>query len=401
VKISTIFLSVLIFIAVVGAYAGNQICDRRYFWVVRDGLNSPESIDALVDRAAEAGANGIIVQVAGRAEAYYTSSILPAADFQEGFDPLAYTIARARPRGLEVHAWINAFLVWSSPDPPDDPTHIWHTHPEWFMTDVYGRSTREYTRDECDRNGLVGATLSPALPAVREFLADVAAEIAVNYNVDGIHLDYIRYPNPSFGFEPLSTGMFFMKTGLEPLDMFRRYREDDELADMWSLWKINNVTRTVETVRSVLRSAAPGVVLSCAVMADPHEAKSHYSCDWRSWITAGLVDFVCTMVYTTNTQKARELAVLGAEVCPERVIHGIGVYNQPISSAVAGASEALTRGIRGVCVFSLNSLSSDDTWMMRNFWGEQGSTDFPIDSAVFQRVTTRSVSDRLPESGSL
>ncbi|MEN8209768.1 MAG: family 10 glycosylhydrolase [Candidatus Fermentibacteria bacterium] len=386
-KISNIILSVLFIAAVAGA-AGNQACEHRYFWVVRDGLESPESIDTLIDRAAEAGANGIIVQVAGRAESYYSSSILPDADFQDGFDPLAYTIARARPRGLEVHAWINAFLVWSSPLPPNDSTHIWHTRPEWFMTDVYGRSTRDYTRDECDRNGLVGATLSPALPAVREFLADVALEIALNYNVDGIHLDYIRYPNPSFGFEPLSTGMFYMETGLDPLDMFRGYRENDELAEMWSLWKINNVTRTVETVRSVLRSDAPGVLLSCAVMADPNEAESHYSCDWRSWIEAGLVDFVCTMAYTTNTQKARELAALGAAVCPERVIHGIGVYNQSISSATAGASEALSRGIRGICVFSLNSLSSDDTWMIRNFWGEPGSTDHPIDSAVFQRVNT-------------
>ncbi len=228
------------------------------------------------------------------------------------------------------------------------------------------------------------------MPEVRAFLADVALEIALNYNVDGIHLDYIRYPNPSFGFEPQSTGAFFLKTGLNPMDMFRRYSENEELTDMWSLWKINQVTLTVETVRSVLRAEVPGVLLSCAVMADPYEASSHYSCDWRSWLEAGLVDFVCTMAYTTNTQKARELAVLGAAVCPERVIHGIGIYNQPMSSAFTGASEALIRGCKGVCVFSLNSLSSDSTWMLRNFWGEQGSTDFPIDSAVFQRVNTES-----------
>ncbi|MCK4807282.1 MAG: hypothetical protein KAT09_06535, partial [Candidatus Aegiribacteria sp.] len=83
----------------------------------------------------------------------------------------------------------------------------------------------------------------------------------------------------------------------------------------------------------------------------------------------------------------RELAVLGAAVCPERVIHGIGIYNQPMLNAFSGASEALARGCKGVCVFSLNSLSSDSTWMLRNFWGEQGSTDFPVDSAVFQRIT--------------
>ncbi len=385
-KIRTILLPVLFIITAEGLLA--EDCDSRYFWIVRDGLVSSESIDSLIERASEAGANGIIVQVAGRAEAYYSSSILPPAGFQDDFDPLAYTIARARPRGLEVHAWINAFLVWSAPWPPDDSMHIWHTHPEWFMLDGYGRSTREYTRDECDRNGLVGATLSPALPEVRAFLADVASEIAVNYNVDGIHLDYIRYPNPSFGFEPQSIGPFYLKTGYDPLEMYRRHGENESLAEMWSLWKINQVTMTVETIRSVLRSEAPGVLLSCAVMADPHEAKSHYSCDWRAWLEAGLVDFVCTMAYTTNAQKAVELAVLGTAVCPERVIHGIGIYNQPISSAFTGALEALARGSKGVCVFSLNSLSSDSTWMLMNFWTGQGNSDFPEDSAVFQRVYT-------------
>jgi uncharacterized lipoprotein YddW (UPF0748 family) len=379
------FLLVLIMAETV--FAMDQVCDCRYFWMVRDALETPESIDSIINRAAEAGANGIIVQVAGRAEAYYSSSILPRATFQDGFDPLAYTISRARPRGLEVHAWINALLVWSAPYPPGDSAHVWYSHPEWFMTDKFNRSTREYTRDECDRSGLVGATLSPAITEVREFIADVAAEIAVNYNVDGIHLDYIRYPNPSFGFESQSIGVYFLETGLDPMDIFRRQGENSELAELWSQWKISQVTRTVETVRSVLRSEAPGVLLSCAVMADPHEARSHYSCDWRSWLESGLVDFVCTMAYTTNTVKAKELAVLGTAVCPERVIHGIGIYNQPMANAFVGADEALARGGKGICVFSLNSLSSDSTWMLRNFWGQTGSTDHPLDSAVFHRVS--------------
>ena len=384
-RIRLMFLLVLIMAETV--FAMDQVCDCRYFWMVRDALETPESIDSMINRAAEAGANGIIVQVAGRAEAYYSSSILPRATFQDGFDPLAYTISRARPRGLEVHAWINALLVWSAPYPPGDSAHVWHSHPEWFMTDRFNRSTREYTRDECDRSGLVGATLSPAITEVREFIADVAAEIAVNYNVDGIHLDYIRYPNPSFGFESQSIGVFFLETGLDPMDIFRRQGENSELAELWSQWKISQVTRTVETVRSVLRSEAPGVLLSCAVMADPHEARSHYSCDWRSWLESGLVDFVCTMAYTTNTVKAKELAVLGTAVCPERVIHGIGIYNQPMANAFVGADEALARGGKGICVFSLNSLSSDSTWMLRNFWGQTGSTDHPLDSAVFHRVS--------------
>ena len=362
------------------------VCGSRYFWVVRDGLTSPEAIDTLIENAAEAGANGLIVQVVGRAEAYYDSSILPLAAFQQDFDPLDYIISQARPRGMEVHAWVNAFLVWSAPQPPSDSVHIWHSRPDWFIADRYGRSSRDYSRTECEEKGLVGATLSPAVPGVREFIADIAVEIATEYNVDGIHLDYIRYPNPFFGFELSSVEAFYFKTGRDPLDLFRRNSSTEELSELWSQWKINQVTMTVETVRSALRRESPETLLSCAVMADPFEAASHYSCDWRYWLSSGLIDFVCTMAYTTNTSKARELAILGTGLHPSRVVHGIGIYNQPINSALTGAQEALARGSSGICVFSLNSLSSDSTWVLRNFWDQTGHPDYPIDSAVFHRV---------------
>ncbi len=381
-----VLLQVMLIFA--GAVQGTvPVCASRYFWVVRDGLTSPEAIDALVENAAEAGANGLIVQVVGRAEAYYDSSILPMAAFQGDFDPLEYIITRARPRGMEVHAWVNAFLVWSAPQPPSDSTHIWHSNPDWFIADRYGRSSRDYSRTECEEKGLVGATLSPSVPEVREFIADIAVEIATEYNVDGIHLDYIRYPNPFFGFESSSMEAFYFKTGRDPLDLFRRSSGGEELSELWSQWKISQVTMTVETVRFALRGESPETLLSCAVMADPYEAASHYSCDWRYWLSAGLIDFVCTMAYTTDAAKARELAILGTGIHPSRVVHGIGIYNQSITSALIGAQEALARGGSGICVFSLNSLPADSAWKLRNFWGQTGHPEYPIDSAVFHRVS--------------
>jgi uncharacterized lipoprotein YddW (UPF0748 family) len=365
-------------------------CGSRFFWLVRDGLQSRASIDSLLNRAAESGANGLIVQVVGRGEAYYYSSILPAATFEPGFDPLAYTIARARPMGMEIHAWVNAFLVWSAPSPPSDSMHVWHAHPEWFMCDRYGRSTRDYTAEQCESSGIVGGTLSPAIPEARAFIASVTSEIATNYDVDGIHLDYIRYPNPSFGFEPDAVGAFYLETGLDPLDIFRRQDGIDAVADQWSQWKSKMVTMTIRTVRSALRSDAPEVMLSCAVMADPAEAAQHYSCDWVSWLEDGLVDFVCPMAYTTNADRARELATLVTQVEADRIVYGIGIYNQSVSSALTGAQRALARGAAGVCAFSINSLDSDDTWILRNFWGEEGNPCSEPGPAMFHRVSSGS-----------
>ncbi len=380
-------LAVLVTVICTGPVSGDSGC--RYLWLVRDDLSSPGEIDELLARARDAGANGVIAQVVGRAEAYYSSSVLPEAGFDPGFDPLDYLVTKAGPMGLEVHAWINAFLVWSAPWAPSDSAHVCHSHPDWFMTDAHGRSTLTYSRDECDAAALVGATLSPAEPEVRRFLADIAEEIATVYGVDGIHLDYIRYPNESFGFEQRARTLFYLAEGADPAGFRTGFRlPPEELLAMWGSWREDQVTETVRTVRARLDASAPEVLLTCAVMADPFDAVSCYSCNWRQWLSDGNVDIVMTMAYTTNTERARQLAVSGTAENASRVVHGIGVYNQPLPTALTGAREALSRGAAGVCVFSLNTLSTTDAYNLNSFWNSAGTTAVVHDPnpALFYRT---------------
>lgn len=365
-------IGLVLLILVSSAYA-EENC--RYFWVVRDALTSPEEIDELLLRAQSAGANGIMVQVVGRGEAYYRSAILPHAEFSGFEDPLLYVIQKARPLGLEVHAWVNAFLVWSAPWEPPSPLHIYHTHPEWFTAHTNGRNSRSYTQEQAESVGLVGATLSPAYPGVREYITDIAVEIATHYNIDGIHLDYIRYPNSSFGFSAEEKQLFYLATSSSP----------EENPDQWGIWRQEQVTETVASVRASLRSTDPGVLLSCAVMANPYSAASEFSCDWQSWLTTGLIDFACPMAYTSDPERALELAASTTSIFPEKVVYGIGVWNQTVSNALAGAERALELGAGGVCIFSLNSLPEGTEQTILSGWGT-GSPEHGLSPAYFNRV---------------
>src|SRR5512147_143475 len=107
----------------------------RALWVVRNTLTSPEKIHQMVERAATAGFNTLIVQVRGRGDAYYKSHREPRAielkDQPKDFDPLAVTIAEAHQRGLKVHAWLNTSLLANLDALPEDPKHVFNKHPEW------------------------------------------------------------------------------------------------------------------------------------------------------------------------------------------------------------------------------------------------------------------------------
>ena len=110
--------------------------ELRGLWVVRTALVSPEAVDRVVDEAAEAGLNALFVQVRGRGDAFYRSSLAPRSPLLERqpqkFDPLKHLIARARMRRLQVHAWINVLLAAHFGQPLPDG-HVLEKHPEWVM----------------------------------------------------------------------------------------------------------------------------------------------------------------------------------------------------------------------------------------------------------------------------
>jgi hypothetical protein len=121
------------------------------------------------------------------------------------FDPLAYLIERAHRRGIAVHAWVPVTPFWNRDQPPKDPRHAWYLHgPQavgddlWLSVSNLGRTT---------------TYVDPGNPGVMRYLADVIVDIPRHYNVDGIHLDYIRYPAGKgaafdFGWNPGAVARF-------------------------------------------------------------------------------------------------------------------------------------------------------------------------------------------------
>ena len=187
--------------------------EMRGLWVVRTALVSPQEVDRVVDAAAGAGFNALFVQARGRGDAFYRSSIVARSTLLErqprDFDPLGRLIARARARRLQVHAWVNVLLTahFGQPLPHG---HVFERHPEWAMVPrsiasaafvATGQRRLRLILDAGRSEGDVeGYYLSPSLPEVGEHLEAVVRELVRNYTLDGLHLDFVRYPGPSFDY---------------------------------------------------------------------------------------------------------------------------------------------------------------------------------------------------------
>src|SRR5256714_4740271 len=90
----------------------------KALWVVRDKITTKSAIDDLMADATTRGIHDVVVQVRGRGDAYYASSLEPRAESlgDASFDPLAHLVRAGAAVGVRVHAWGNVFFVWSSAD---------------------------------------------------------------------------------------------------------------------------------------------------------------------------------------------------------------------------------------------------------------------------------------------
>jgi uncharacterized lipoprotein YddW (UPF0748 family) len=358
----------------------------RALWVTRTSLATPASVTSMVKSAQAGGFNTLLVQVRGRGDAYFASQLEPRGSALVGqpdsFDPLALTLSLAHAQGLRVHAWINVALVASAADLPAARTHVVYRHPEWLMvpralardmalldprSQLYLDKLTRWTRAQsADVEGLFA---SPVPAAAADATVAVIADVAARYAVDGIHLDYVRYPNEEFDY---SRGALeaFKADILESLgDQARRQPERLLGADLvawaeafperWAEFRRHRLTTLVSRVRDSVKARRPDVIFSAAVTPDAKEASSRRLQDWASWLDRSLLDVVCPMAYATDA------SVFAAQVTGARqaagsrpVWAGIGAYRLSSSETIENIKTARKLGASGIVLFSYDSLVS-------------------------------------------
>ncbi len=346
--------------------------ELRAAWVVRDALNSKTDVDRAVDYAIQARFQLLFVQVRGRGDAYYRSTLEPegsslARPIAE-FDPFDYFLRRCHDAGIAVHAWVNVFLVWSDGGRTPPPGHIVAEHPDWLVSSSYGVRMDERPVEDWLEQGHTGYFVSPARRDVREFTTRVIQEIATRYPVDGIHLDYIRYPGPQFDFSPAERTVFALEYGVDPLAFIGRsgtdlsnseepiFAEPGNAALLDSLHVVWRAAQ-VESLIVEIRRAIGDIPISAAVFPEAEKARVEEGQDWLRWLQTGAVDFVVPMAYTYEPDELVRLVEKYRRMVPlDRLLMGLPVFDG--RERYLGYSVSLLRrqGVFGYALFSANEL---------------------------------------------
>lgn len=278
--------------------------EERAVWVEQAqdlqlaGQFSRTNVEHIVDECAQLGATKILwllkARVAETASVlWYSSKVGDAHPAAAGYDGLADLVELARVRGIEVHAYFSVF-------PEGDPNSkdlapgqaVLAQHPEWAVVDVNGKAT---------------TFVCAGQPGYRAYLLDLVSEVLSAYDLDGIHLDFIRYPRAAcfcdrclseihdrFGLNRDDVVGLLERREFTSLSYDERaiaLHQADSLIDYYC----ENVHQTVKAVRELIDANFASKQLSAAVFPNIRSSTSQVYCDWVGF--SQYLDFVCPMVY--------------------------------------------------------------------------------------------------------
>ncbi len=376
-----IFSFFLFFYVVTGLSNTMTLAREQALWVTRWDFKSANDVVRIMENAKDLGATTVFFQVRGNATVFYPSKHEPWAwelsdlnpsdpPKDPGWDPLATAIQEAGRWGLSIQAWMNAFPAWRGTDsPPWKSNHLWRTNRSWFILDQRGRLLKP--------TSTFYSFLSPGIPEVREHLANVFKEVAVNYpNVDGIHLDYIRYParnevgrNRDFSYDKPTVDAFRKK--------FKKYPNPD--LKEWQQFKCEQVAETIRAIRTSIRDASPTMQLSSTCVADIDHATGETGQDVRIWVENDLVDTLIPMVYKQSTPEIRDLLdsfeeFLGKE-WNQHLVAGLNVDFNASQEIRRQLQHIYERNYKGEALFAYSSLfpnhrPNEKAQVIETFWHE-------------------------------
>lgn len=303
----------------------------------------------LLDQLKAVNINTVLLQTRVRGSAIYPSKIEPwdicltgTYGNDPGYDPLAFAINEAHRRGMELHAWVVTIPCFKTAVAKQmGPRSVLRTH-----------------HDLCVRHG-DQYYLDPGLPGTADYLSAVCREIVENYDIDGIHFDYIRYPENASSFADNNT--------------YKRYAQKGQSK---AQWRRDNITRIVSRIYRETHAAKPWVKVSSSPVGKYADLPRYSSRGWNAhdavhqdaegWLRSGIHDILFPMMYFDGNHFYPFAADWQEQTAGRQVAPGLGIYflhpqekNWPLSAIKRQLFYLRQIGTAGQCYFRSKFLTDN------------------------------------------
>ncbi len=273
-------------------------------WPSKPGLSADQQkaeLRSWFDMAVAQNHNAVVLQVRPTADAFWPSSVEPWSKYltgtqgvDPGYDPLAFAVAEAHQRNLELHAWFNPYRITmnlTSDVAGLSPTHPAKVHPDWTI--AYGGKLY----------------YNPGVPEARAFVESAIMDAVTKYDIDAVHFDDYFYPYPVSG------------QTFDDSAQYAAYGGGMSLAD----WRRDNINKLITELGTQIKAAKPWVKFGVSPFAvwmnqanDPRgsatqagaQTYSDLYADTRRWAQEGWIDYIAPQIYWAESLAVADYNVL-------------------------------------------------------------------------------------------
>jgi len=272
-----------------------------------------------------------------------------------GFDVLNAYIKEAKKAGIEVHAWVENFLVGVG----NMAGPVRGLKPEWSMISRQGHDYQDVPLYNTQYY-----FLNPARPEVRDFVSEIYKELLQKYKVDGLHLDYIRYPDAGdytndFGYDSYTRNLFKQKHGVDPIDL----HPGDQLWQAWVDLRKNTINEFVYRISSEAKKLNPDIRVSAAVWPNYVDGPQFMHQEPKDWIAKNYIDQLFPMSYHPDASSVAADSLNSVALANNKALIVIGVgTNLGLTKEMLlkQISDSVAVGVSGSALFEFESLFSNE-----------------------------------------
>ena len=254
----------------------------------------------------------------------------------KGFDVLQAYIDACHSRGMQLHCWVESFYIGT--ESKDNGGPVVHSHEDWLLTATNGNNWED------TRYGKM-YFLNPVRPDAREWIVGLYEVLCRNYDIDGIQLDYVRYPEKTetidYGFDSYTLRSYSANTDKE-IESFTEYKQQ-------------MVTEYVKLCSERLRTINPELIISLSVYPFYEIGENNFMQSAQKWMDEGYGDLIVPMAYYENLVGILTTDALFISKSTTNTVIGICSQNGFSTDSLKSQVETVLETGAGVAIFEFES----------------------------------------------
>ncbi len=360
--------------------------EERSVWF-RSSVKSDEDVLAVIKKCVEYNINAIYVETwyNGKTIGMTENPLIQHYTAQHGdYDALEGFVRIGHEYGIQIHAWVENFFIGTTNQQQNDSEHLSNYNEDWLLLD---RDGKHYYVSAEYGNFIF---LNPQNRECRDLVLSIYRELLENYELDGLHLDYIRYPehngSADFGYNKDTIEAFQKEYGYKTDP--RSYKAGSKEYKNWIAFRQNVITTFVKEVNDLVKEVRPEAWITAACYPSLTDAPNQIYQYTSQWVKLGYIDQVFSMTYSNGTEYVKNNAESFINACKDKALYSTGLTlfsgnsGEELLSQIRGVREV---GATGQAFFSLSSLLGFEEYeniIINHAYRTKAVSLFDVDGAV-------------------